>query len=427
VAGLNGERTEGVLRERNRVRVLDALRRQGTASRSELARLTGLSRTTVGSVVADLQSRGLVVEHADGDRQPGRGRPPVLLGLDRSAGVAVGIDFDHDRVRVALSDLSSNVIAEDCAEIDVDHEAADAIDAAVDIVSALLVVANADEASVVGAGVGLPGPIDRRTGTVGSAVILPGWSGIPACEELSERLGVHVQVDNDANLGALAEASFGAGRGLSDIVYVRLGSGVGAGLVIGGRLHTGATGLAGEIGHVQVRPDGAVCRCGNRGCLETIAGEAAIRALLGPAVGHELTRRELLELVASGDLGATRVVNDAGLAVGRVLADLCNVVNPEAIVVGGELSEAGEPLLSGIREAVDRYALPGAADVVEVVHGELGERAEVLGALALVTQSTEALRVIGTESVVSLRHATGAGSAAWSSVGGKEGVPHGVS
>src|SRR5262249_4386305 len=158
---------------------------------------------------------------------------------------------------------------------------------------------------------GLPGPIDRRTGTVGSAVILPGWAGIHAEEELGRRLGLYVQVDNDANLGALAEVSFGAGRGLSDIVYVRLGSGVGAGLVMGGRLHRGATGRAGEIGHVQVNPDGAVCRCGNRGCLETIAADAAIRALLCPARGHDVTRRQLLELIAAGDLGATRVVNDA--------------------------------------------------------------------------------------------------------------------
>ncbi len=171
-----------------------------------------------------------------------------------------------------------------------------------------------------------------------------------------------------------------------------------------------------------MRPDGAVCRCGNRGCLETIAAEAAIRALLRPTRGHDVTRRELLELVADGDLGATRVVNDAGLAVGRVLADLCNVVNPEAIVVGGELSEAGEPLLSGIREAVDRYALPGAADVVEVVPGELGERAEVLGALALVTQSTDSLRVIGREIAVRFGHAAGAGSVAGSPVGRKEGM-----
>src|SRR5712692_7603947 len=177
VAELNGERS-GVLRERNCVRVVDALRRRGLASRSDLARMTGLSRTTVGSLVADLQARGLVVEHVAEAREPGRGRPPVLLSLDRSAGVAVGIDFDHDRVRVALADLSSTVLAEDCDEIDVDHSASDAIDAAVEIVAKLRVAANVDEAQLVGAGVGLPGPIDRRTGTIGSPLILPGWAGL---------------------------------------------------------------------------------------------------------------------------------------------------------------------------------------------------------------------------------------------------------
>jgi predicted NBD/HSP70 family sugar kinase/biotin operon repressor len=405
VAEIDGERSTGVLRERNRVRVLDALRLQGTASRSELARLTGLSRTTVGSVVADLQLRGLVVEHADGDRQPGRGRPPTFLSLDRSAGVAVGIDFDHDRVRVALADLSSVVIAEDCVDIDVDHSAAEAIDAAVEMVAALRAAAEVDETRIVGAGVGLPGPIDRGTGAVRSAFILPGWAGIKAQEVLSERLGACVKVDNDANLGALAEATFGAGRGFSDVVYVRLGSGVGAGLVIDGRLHHGASGLAGEIGHVQVQHDGAVCRCGNRGCLETVAAEGALRALLGPTRGDNVTRRDLLELVAAGDLGAGRVVNDAGRAVGRVLADLCNILNPEAIVVGGELSEAGEALLSGIRDALDRYALPGAAEVVNVIPAELGERAEVLGAVALVTQSLDTLPMFDPTTLIEFGHA----------------------
>jgi predicted NBD/HSP70 family sugar kinase len=419
VAELNGERS-GVLRERNCARVVDALRRRGAASRSDLAQLTGLSRTTIGTLIADLQARGLVVEHSDGERQPGRGRPPVFLRLDRSAGVAVGIDFDHDRVRVALADLSSTVLGEDCTEIDVDHSASDAIEAAVEIVEALRAAAGIEQAQLVGAGVGLPGPIDRRTGTVGSAVILPGWAGLRARDTLARRLGLRVEVDNDANLGALAEASFGAGRGLSDIVYVRLGSGLGAGLVIGGRLHHGAAGLAGEIGHVQVRADGVVCRCGNRGCLETIASEGAIRTLLRPGRGDDLTRRELLDLVAAGDFGATRVVNDAGRAIGRVLADLCNAVNPEAIVVGGELSEAGEPLLGGIREAIDRYALPGAAHVVKVMPGELGERAEVLGALALVTRSTEALRSISLEKLVQSGSAVVARSTAVRPVGRKE-------
>ena len=422
MAELDGERSTGVLRERNCVLVLDALRRHGLVSRSDLARLTGLSRTTVGSLVSDLQARGLVVEEVDGERQPGRGRPPAFLRLDRSAGVAVGIDFDHDRVRVALADLSSTVLGEDCAEIDVDHSASDAIDAAVEIIGALRVAAGLDESELIGAGVGLPGPIDGRTGTVGSATILPGWAGKSPRDMLSERLGLPVEVDNDANLGALAEVSFGAGRGLTEVVYVRLGSGVGAGLVIGGRIHHGAAGLAGEIGHVQVHADGVVCRCGNRGCLESVAAEGSIRALLRPAQGHEVTRRDVLELLAARDLGATRVVNDAGRAIGRVLADLCNALNFEAVVVGGELSEAGEPLLDGIRDSIDRYALPGAAAAVKVVHGELGERAEVLGALALVTQSTDALRLIRRQTLVQFGSAVEARQAAWRPVGRKEAV-----
>jgi predicted NBD/HSP70 family sugar kinase len=412
----------GVLRERNSVRVVEALRRRGLASRSDLARMTGLSRTTVGSLVADLQAQGFIVEHDDSTRQGqlGRGRPPVFLRLDPSAGVAIGIDFDHDQVRVALSDLSSTVLGEDCRQIDVDHSAADAIGAAVEMVQALQRAADIDDDQLVGAGVGLPGPIDRRSGTVGSSVILPGWAGLPARHELARRLGIHVEVDNDANLGALAEASFGAGRGMSDLVYVRLGSGVGAGLIVGGRLNRGAAGLAGEIGHVQVRTDGAVCRCGNRGCLETIATESALRALLRPARGPDATPRGVVELVASGDLGARRVVNDAGRAIGRVLADLCNALNPEAIIVGGELSETGEPLLGGIREAIDRYALPGAAQVVEIIPGELAERAEVLGALALVIGNTEALRPIGLGTLVPSGTATAARPAEWRPVVRKE-------
>jgi predicted NBD/HSP70 family sugar kinase len=153
--------------------------------------------------------------------------------------------------------------------------------------------------------------------------------------------------------------------------------------------------MAGELGHVQVRPEGAVCRCGNRGCLESVAGAGAVLALLREAHGSQLTLRGVLDLVAGGDLGARRVVNDAGLAIGRVLADLCNALNPAAIVVGGDLSAAGGPLLGGIRDAIDRFAQPNAARTVEVRPGVLGERAEVLGALALVISDTERMRSAG--------------------------------
>jgi predicted NBD/HSP70 family sugar kinase len=382
----------GSLRERNRVLVVDTLRRRGLASRSDLARLTGLSRTTVGSLVAGLRDQGLVVEQELGaDSQSGPGRPPVLLRLDPAAGVAIGVNFDHDEVRVAFGDLSSTMLGEDRSEIDVDHSATEAIELAVRMVRSLQRSIGVELSQIVGAGIALPGPIDRHTGRIGSEVILPGWAGVQARQVLSERLGLHVEVDNDANLGALAEATFGAGRGLRNVIYAMIGSGIGAGLVLDGRVHHGRAGLAGEIGHVQVRPDGAVCRCGNRGCLETIAGEGALFALLRPRLGREVTTLDLVELVAARDRGACRVVNDAGRAIGRVLADLCNALNPEAIVVGGQLSALGEPLVGGIRESVDRYALPAAAQGVRVVLGELGERAEVIGALALVTGNTESL------------------------------------
>jgi predicted NBD/HSP70 family sugar kinase len=385
----------GTTRELNRLRVVDALRQAGTASRSDLARATGLSRTTVASLVSDLQSRGLIVEE-DGARpeRTGRGRPPVLLRLDAAAGSALGIDFGHSHLRVAVADLASTVLAERFLELDVDDAPEESLDAAADLVDEVLADAGLDRSRVIGAGMALAAPIDRHKGVLGSTV-LPGWAGIQAGEELSRRLEIPVELDNDANLGALAEVSFGAGRGFADVVYVMISAGIGAGLVLGGRLYHGTSGTAGELGHIQVRPDGAVCRCGSRGCLETVAATGPLLTLLRPTHGNDLTLQGLLELVADGDLPARRVVNDAGRAVGRAVADLCNYLNPAAIVVGGDLSPAGEPLLEGIREAVDRHALPGAAEAVEVRAAVLGERAEVLGALALVIADTQRMRTAG--------------------------------
>jgi predicted NBD/HSP70 family sugar kinase len=279
--------------------------------------------------------------------------------------------------------------------LDVDAAAKGSLDAAVAMVEEVLDEAGMERSRIIGAGVGLPGPIDARTGAVGSSVILPDWVGLQPAEELSRRLDVSVTVDNDANLGALGEVSFGAARGLADVLYVKVSSGIGAGLVLGGRLYHGAVGLAGELGHVHVRDHGAVCRCGSRGCLETVAATEAVLAALRPAHRAELSVREAIALVRAGDLGAQRVITDAGRAIGRVLADHCNLLNPAAVVVGGDLSAAGRPLLDGIRESVDRYAQPAIAASVAILAGKLGERAEVLGALATIIGDTERVRSAG--------------------------------
>ena len=379
------------LRRLNRLRVIDALRDEGLISRAEIARRTGLSRSTVSSLVSELQADGLVVERpepaaAHGDQG---GRPPILLSFDASAGVAVGIDFDHHHVRVAVSDLSSRILAEREQQLDTDHAAHEGLDAAAALVSELLEEAGVDEARVIGAGMCLPGPVHRPTGVVGSTAILPGWVGVAAAEEMHRRLDLPILVDNDANLAALAEAAFGAGRDAKDLVYLMISSGIGAGLVLNGRLYRGAEGLAGELGHVLVDADGPVCRCGNRGCLETVAGTDALADLLRRSHGDGLDGRAIVRLAREGDLGCRRVIADAGRAIGKAAATLVNVLNPELLIVGGDLADAGELLLDGVRESLERSALPTAVQAAAVVAGSLGDRAEVLGAIALVLSEAE--------------------------------------
>jgi len=379
------------LRRLNRLRVIDALRDEGLISRAEIARRTGLSRSTVSSLVSELQADGLVVERpepaaAHGDQG---GRPPILLSFDASAGVAVGIDFDHHHVRVAVSDLSSRILAEREQMLDTDHAAHEGLDAAAALVSELLEEAGVDEQRVIGAGMCLPGPVHRPTGVVGSTAILPGWVGVAAADEMHRRLQLPILVDNDANLAALAEAAFGAGRDAKDLVYLMISSGIGAGLVLNGRLYRGAEGLAGELGHVLVDAEGPVCRCGNRGCLETVAGTDALADLLRRSHGDGLDGRAIVRLAREGDLGCRRVIADAGRAIGKAAATLVNVLNPELLIVGGDLADAGELLLDGVRESLERSALPTAVQAAAVVAGSLGDRAEVLGAIALVLSEAE--------------------------------------
>jgi predicted NBD/HSP70 family sugar kinase/biotin operon repressor len=385
------------LRERNRRQLLDALRRRGSASRADLARLTGLSRSTVSTLVTDLQAHGLVVEQegragsdaeAEG-RAPQQGRPPTLLTLDRSAGLVLGIDFGHEQVHVAIADLSRTILAERAEPLDVDNSAARAIDVAVKLADEVIAAADVGSDRLLGAGVGLSGPIDVAAGTVHTGKILPGWTGVRPADELAARLGLHVHLDNDANLGALAEVTLGAGVGARDAIYLMVSGGVGAGLILGGELYRGTGGTAGELGHMLVDESGPICRCGNRGCLEMMAGGRAITALLRDSHGDDITLDEVMALAADGDSGARRAIADAGRVLGRSIAALVNAFNPELVIVGGAVSAAGDVLLDPLQEAVHRYAIPSAAADVRITRGVLGERAEVLGALELAARQSD--------------------------------------
>jgi predicted NBD/HSP70 family sugar kinase len=247
-----------------------------------------------------------------------------------------------------------------------------------------LLIAGIEREQLLGVGMGLAAPVDRTTGQLVANGILPGWHGIRPASEMEARLGVPVHIENDANAGALGEKLFGAGQGVDDLVYVRLSAGIGAGMILSGRPYHGSLGVAGEIGHVLSDPKGPICRCGNRGCLETIASPVAVAALLERSMGEPVSVATLLELVAADHRGARRAVGDAGEAAGTVLAALVNVLNPELLLIGGELAAAGDAILDPIRTALARHCVAPASAAVRVAAGTLGPKAEVLGAAALI-------------------------------------------
>jgi predicted NBD/HSP70 family sugar kinase/biotin operon repressor len=372
------------LRASNRLRVIQALQVLGITSRADLARHTGLSRSTVSTIVSGLQAEGMVVDRDENGRvSAGGGRPPALIALDPTAGFAIGVDFGKRHLAVALADLSHELLAEEWREMRDDYDAEEGIDQAAELVEIVLGAAGVDAGRVLGVGMGLPGPV-HRTGVVGSSAILPGWAGTHAAERMGERLSMEVWLRNDANLGALAESIWGAGRDADGLVYLKLATGIGAGIVLRGRLFEGAGGTAGEIGHTSLDETGDICRCGSRGCLETYASGSAIAALLSRSLGEPMSFDDVMARAVEGDPGSRRALADAGRHIGAAVADLCNLINPERIVVGGSMAVAGDVLLDPLREAVGLRAIPSAAEDVRIVPGELGERAELLGAVALV-------------------------------------------
>jgi predicted NBD/HSP70 family sugar kinase len=373
----------------NRLRIIEALYRHPLSSRGDLARHTQLSRATVSTLVEELVRAGLVEEQAGAvapgaSPEGGVGRPPLLLSLVSGAAFAVGLDFGHQHIRVALCDLSGEPVVDDFSLAEVDHAPIESLDLAHELVREALRSAGVASDRLLGVGMGLAAPINKETGNIEADGILPGWRGIRPDAEMEARLGIPVALENDANLGALGEKAFGAARGVDDLVYIRLSAGIGAGLILAGQPYQGFVGVAGEVGHALSDPTGPICRCGNRGCLESVASPVAVAALLERSLGQPVTVQRLLELVAEGDRGARRAVAEAGEAVGRAVSMLVNVLNPELVVVGGDLAQAGEILLAPITSAIERHSVAPAASAVRVTAGMLGARAEVLGAAALI-------------------------------------------
>jgi predicted NBD/HSP70 family sugar kinase len=365
-------------------RVAEALRGHGPRTRAELVALTGLSRPTVVAGLAELAAAGLVTEQVGATTRPLGGRPAAVVRLTRAAGVALGVDIGRRHVRVAVADLGHEVLAEHSVGLDgeADDHPTEALNRAAKLVDEVLTEAGAQRASVVGVGFGIPAPI-TRDGRIGSPALLPAWADLSPGEELARRLELPVRLENDANLGALGEYVWGAGRGCAHLVFVKLATGIGMGIVLDGRLYRGAAGTAGELGHVTLDARGPVCRCGNRGCVELAAGG---RALLASA---QLTRPDVTDLATlvryagEGDPGCRRLLIDAGTQLGLALGGLVNLLNPQRIVLGGELGHAVDVLREPLQRGLSDTAMAAAVAAVDVVPGELGLRAAALGGVAL--------------------------------------------
>lgn len=380
---MNDGRMNGMSSANTR-RVAEVLRTHGPRTRAELTVLTGLSRPTVATGLTELASAGLVEEELKPSAGPTGGRPASVVRLSRAAGLAVGLDIGRRHVRVAVADLGHTVIDESAIRLtfDADEEAHTVLDQAVELVDRALEEIGSTRDQVAAVGLGLPAPM-TKSGRIGSPPLLPAWATIVAADELSARLGRPVRVENDANLGALGEYMWGAGQGCTGLVYVKVATGIGGGIVLDGRLYRGTIGTAGELGHVTLDARGPVCRCGNRGCVELSAGG---RALVEHARKSHPQLRDFAELIAmatDGDPGCRRLLADAGHQLGVALGGLVNLLNPDRIVLGGELGAATALLLDPLRRGLADTAMPAAVDAVEVIPAQLGEHAAALGAIAL--------------------------------------------
>jgi glucokinase-like ROK family protein len=374
--------------------VLQLLWRERRISRAEIARRTGLSRSTVSEIVADLLETGLVAEVGDAPSQGGR-RPIVLEFQDDAYGI-VGVDLGAAHVAVAAVNLQGEVAAWEHRSHPVRSDPEGALALTTELTGAALRKWKHGAERLVGIGVAVPSPVDPKDPDRVSEIVMPAWQGHSVGAGLRERFRVPVLVDNDANLGALAERWWGAGRGVDDFTYVKVATGVGAGHIIRGDIYRGAHGIAGEIGHLAIDPQGEPCVCGLRGCLATRVGSRALEARAAALIaqhpesalaGREPTIDAIEDAALAGDPIALQVVREAGEYLGIAIAGLLNIMNPARVIVGGGLSRLGELLLSTVRRSISGRTLVSSIAPTDVVTSDLGARAVALGAATLVLQS----------------------------------------
>jgi predicted NBD/HSP70 family sugar kinase len=370
----------------NQRRLLAALATADQLSRADLAHMLDLPKATVTDLVNDLVARELIAESEPQSRPGFAGRPSRVLSLAGPAPAIGVVVWSAGLLRVAVATRSGHILAEDTSTVTVNFSHHALLDPALEMLANAARSAGYQVAELHSVVIGVPAPFQQGVGVafrLSATARSADWLDADPARVIGERIGTRVVIENDANLGALGEYVFGAGQGRHSVVYLKLGEhSVGAGLIINGWLHRGASGFAGELAHIQVREDGPLCPCGGRGCLIQVIGPALID-VVQPAYEQRLTYPHMLRLAADGDTGMRRILGDLGRSVGRPLADVCTMLNPDAIIVDGAVGEAAPYIMDGITEAVARHAAPATSEAVHIIAGTTGSRADILGAVAL--------------------------------------------
>ena len=363
--------------------LLRLIRSGEATTRAELAASTGLARSTVAQRIDSLAELDLIRE--EGEAPSTGGRPPAVLGFNESAGIVLAADLGATHSRIAVADLGGKIIAETAANMDIASGPVHVLGWVEETFDRLLEESDQQQSNVLGIGIGLPGPVEYAKGRPVSPPIMPGWDGYDVRGHFGGRFDVPVLVDNDVNIMALGE-QWVMETPVQDLLFIKVGTGIGSGLILDGQLRRGAQGAAGDIGHVPVGQSDTVCRCGNIGCVEAEAGGAALARALSEKGKETANSRDVAALVRSGDQDAMQAVRRAGRLLGRVLAATVNLLNPAMIMIGGDVAEAGDQLLAGVREIVYQRSTALATNDLTITSSTLGDRAGILGAAAMVIE-----------------------------------------
>lgn len=392
-----------LLRELNRLLILNCVREAGPLARVQIAQQTNLSRTTVSNIIDTLLQEGFVREGNLLNAAPAGGRRAMLVHFNADAGHILGVDVGRTHLAMLITNLEAKIVARHSGPFDMERGPEVCLPELIGELRSFVEASGIFWDHIVGIGLGIPGPLDMQQHKLSSPPGMPSWDNVDVWQAIHQAFNVPLYLDNDANMGALSESRCGAGTGGDYLAYVKVGTGIGAGMIFNGRIYRGHGGSAGELGHVTLDENGPLCYCGNRGCLETLAGAHAIvedarrgLSLIAarqsgevpplPALAErdEVDITDVIQAAQAGDAASLAALERAGERLGVAIAGLINLFNPSHIIIGGGVARAGELLLAPLRRAASSRSLPAAWKGTNILSGLLDDSAVALGAASLV-------------------------------------------